>query len=61
MKIRATYGYGWSLEINRNGVWLILNGRVFSFFKGTITRRWHFRVWDNAWRIAGRRIPEDMK
>ena len=42
--------YGYYFKISRNGVWLMLNGRMFSFFKGLNTGRWQFSTWSNIWR-----------
>jgi hypothetical protein len=42
--------YGWYFRLNSSGIWLMLNGRMFSFFKGGNTKAWKLSVWDNYWR-----------
>jgi len=49
-------GYGYRLIINRSGVWLMLNGRMFSVYRGVSDRKWRVSVWDNAWRKSGVKI-----
>lgn len=42
--------FGWCFTVKTNGIWIMLNGRMFSFFKGCNTGKWQFSTWVNYWR-----------
>ena len=41
--------YGWYFKLNKECVWIVINGRMFSFFKGLKTKKWQFSTWENYW------------
>lgn len=45
--------YGSYFKMRRTGIWIMINGRMFSFFKSEHTGKWKFSVWDNVWRKNG--------
>jgi hypothetical protein len=47
--------YGFYFALNRCGIWLMINGKMFSFFKGCNSGRWKFSIWDNYRRQLGLR------
>ncbi len=42
--------YGSSIAVRRYGVWVTVNGRMYSVFKGLNSGKWQVSVWDNYWR-----------
>jgi hypothetical protein len=42
--------FGWYFKLRLEGIWVMLNGRMFSIFKGCNTKKWQFSIWDNYWR-----------
>ena len=51
--------YGNYFSLKRTGIWIMINGRCFSFFKGLNTGIWQFSVWDNWWRKNKVEIDSD--
>ena len=43
--------YGYKFKLNSKGIWIMINGRMFSIFKGANTKKWQFSKWSNYWRI----------
>jgi hypothetical protein len=42
--------YGYYISVKKSGIWIMLNGRMFSFFKGMDSGRWQVEIWSNWWR-----------
>jgi hypothetical protein len=47
-------GYGWYFCLNSRGLWVMINGRMFSIFRGCNTNRWQLSVWNNGRRKQGK-------
>lgn len=56
IQVKLQRGFGYSFTVSRNGVWLMLNGRMFSFSKGLNSGRWQFSVWDNYDRKSNKQL-----
>ena len=41
--------YGWHFSVKKYGIWIMINGRIFSIFKGDNTKKWQFSTWKNYW------------
>lgn len=42
--------YGYYFNLNAQGIWLMINGRMYSLFKRCNTNKWQLSIWDNYWR-----------
>ena len=49
--------YGCYFNLSRWGVWLMVNGRMFTVHRSANTGRWKGAVWDNCWRATRTPLP----
>ena len=46
----ANYHRACSFSATRKGVWVMVNGRMYSLYRGLNSGKWTVDVWDNIWR-----------
>ena len=51
--------YGNYFKIYKNQLSLMINGRMFTIFKGCNSNKWKFDIWDNIYRKY--KVPIDSK
>jgi hypothetical protein len=49
--------YGYSFTIGLDGIWIMINGRMYSVFKGLNTGKWQVSIYDNIWRKRRMKCP----
>lgn len=58
MQINIPIGkFGSLFTISRNQIWLMVNGRMFTVYRGLISGKLHCEVWCNIWRKTGEPLP----
>jgi hypothetical protein len=53
MRVGSDRGYGWSIFIHPICLTLIINGHIFSIYRGLNSGKWHAEYIQNVWRRQG--------
>ena len=56
-----TTKYGCYFSVGPSGIWIMLNGRMYSYSKGLNSGKWHYSRWDNIWRKEDEEAPYPRK